>query len=99
MLMNFVVSIVTQCLLILQMTQAPLDLPTKPRHKLFISMINGIRDILLAYAITANPEIHSCWVEEFWDGNRSKGKDSKPLIKRKVAKKYIVIAEEDLRRV
>ena len=43
-----------------------LDIPTNPEHKVFISLIKGLRECPLTYAITVDPEIHTPWIEEFW---------------------------------
>lgn len=44
----------------------PLKLPKNNKHKVFTSMIKGLREYVLVEAITTNPKIHSLWIEEFW---------------------------------
>ncbi|XP_076888857.1 uncharacterized protein LOC143539414 [Bidens hawaiensis] len=74
----------------------PLELPKKKKDKVFTSMIKGLGQSPLEYAISANPAIYTKWVTEFLVN--AKAADDSLSIITKVAGKVLMIKERDIRR-
>ncbi|XP_076935278.1 uncharacterized protein LOC143601879 [Bidens hawaiensis] len=72
----------------------PLDLASKRRHQVFTSMSKGLRENFLMHVIYANPEIHSCWIEEFW--TKAEAVMDGDSITTKVAGKCLKITKADV---
>lgn len=69
----------------------PLDLPKKRKHQILTSMIKGLGESPLMHAITSNPKIHSCSIEDFW--TKAKAVKDGKVITTEVAGKNMRIKE------